>query len=128
MTLAWTSLCHPMTCPVDRWWLTSANLDQLPATSFEELVATDSDAIVVMYDCNSQGREYWRVFSWRAHKRYLNIVESRARDFFLTWVPPPGITVRSLFGDQCFWLLENSSYVMTHECNNTSFLVDLSSV
>ena len=94
-----------MSQPADRWWLTSENLDQLPQTTFEELVQRpDLAAIVIMYDCNSQGVTFWRVFTWLvgSEKRYLNMMRSRPLNL---WVPPANITVKPLFGDGCFWLL-----------------------
>lgn len=57
-------------------------------------------AIVVMHDCSSQGREYRRCFAWIANKRYMDIFPADKSKI-------EGAT--SLFGDDQFWLILNQS-------------------
>ena len=74
--------------------------------SFEEILRLyDLHAIVVMCDCNSQGRTYWRCFSWLGDGvRYMNIVPAKSLYYFKLW-SEPGFSVTTLFGGDDFWLI-----------------------
>jgi len=104
----WQNLEHPRACdPENRWWLTSTNPYQRSSTSFEELLRLDDlRAVVVMCDCNSQGRTYWRCFSWIGDDgvRHLNILPAKSLYYFKLW-SEPGFSVTTLFGDDDFWLI-----------------------
>jgi hypothetical protein len=97
----WLFLQHPSTNPPYKWWLTSSTPASLEVSSLEEMRKVPGiQAIVVMHDCSAQGREYRRCFAWIANKRYMDIFPADKNKI-------EGAT--SLFGDDQFWLIINST-------------------
>ena len=100
----WLQLVHPSIGPEVKWWITSNNPNQLTEESFEAIIQrTDIRAAVIMHDCNSQGREYLRCFSWLKgdDTRYMNLLTAKPIDFFHSHR-----RAKSLFGDSYFWLIQ----------------------
>ncbi len=98
----WLQLVHPSQSE-DKWWITSNNLSQLEEHSIEAIFQrTDIRAVVAMHDCNSQGREYLRCFTWLNgdDTRYLNILTANSRNYVQSYR-----NAQSLFGDSDFWLI-----------------------
>ena len=98
----WLQLAHPITGPEDKWWISSNNPKQLKDQNLDDILQRkDLRAAVIMRDCNSQGREFLRCFTWLSDDtRYMNLLTSRPLDYFLSHK-----RATSLFGDSYIWLI-----------------------
>jgi hypothetical protein len=96
----WLLLEHPAKNPTYKWWLTSTTPASLNVRSVEEVLKVPGvQAVVIMHDCSSQGREYRRCFAWIANKRYMDIFPADKSKI-------EGAV--SLFGDDYFWVITPS--------------------